>query len=186
MHKKTLQMMATTFQEVDENSGVEKILICRCCNTLCPVQEYNQETNNCIFCKKKNEQFENLKVFTFKPVVYFFHKIGINKNEIETIEYDQMVHGSKTDFLEYNTNNMVWYIYRNVDQNILYTKVYEIFDLYKNINFSSKWCVKNSIEKFKHMFLKKLPYISIQMILSDVISSEMEFSIFLPRDRIFI
>jgi hypothetical protein len=186
MHKKPLQMMATTFQEVDERTGVESIFLCNTCKTLCNADEFNKENNNCIFCNKKINQFGSLQVFTFKPVIHFFQKIGASKNDIEIIEYDQMIHGLKTDFLEYNSNNMVWYVYDNVEGNVLYCKVAEIFDYYKNINFNNKSCIKNSLEKFRHMFLKNMRYVAIHMIVSDVISSELNFSVFLPRERFFI
>lgn len=185
-HKKTIQMTATTFQEVEEKIGVENIHICSVCKTLCNEHEFEEKDNFCIFCYKKINQFKKLKVFTFKPCFYFFHKIGIPKSDLELIEYEQMICGTKTDFLEYNINNLVWYIYRDIEGNDSYKKVVELFDFYKNINFLNKNCLKTSIDKFKYMFLKNDNYISVHMTVSELENDRLNFSSFLPRERLFI
>jgi hypothetical protein len=94
--------------------------------------------------------------------------------------------GIAKDFFEYNIHNMVWYIYRDVDPDVIFENVSELFLLYRNINPSSKNHIKNTIDKFKHMFLAKQKHISIQMIISDFSNFNLNFSSFLLRERIFI
>jgi hypothetical protein len=94
--------------------------------------------------------------------------------------------GIVKDFFEYNIHNMVWYIYKDVDPDIIFKNVSELFFLYKNINQSSKNHINNTIDKFKYMFLTKQKHISVQMIVSDFSNSNLNFSSFLPRERLFI
>jgi hypothetical protein len=186
MLKKTLQLTCATIQEVQENLGAEKITICPICKTFCNMDEINNHNNFCIYCTKKIDQFKQIKVFTFKPCLYFFYKIGISKNDLEALEYEQMKFGIRNNFLEYNYNNMIWYVYNDVDVNILYNKVVEIFDFYKKIEFNNKTCIKNSIDKYKHTFINNKKYISIHMIVSDFSNCTLNFSNFLSRERIFV
>lgn len=185
-YKKTIQIIATTSQEVEEKMGAENICLCSCCKTFCNENEFEKKDNICIFCYKKINQFGNLKVFTFKPCVYFFYKIGISKTDLELIEYEQMICGTKSNFLEYNPNNLVWYIYSDIEASDLYKKVVELFDFYKSISALNKNCFKTSIDKFKYMFLKNYNYISIHMVVNDFENDKLNFSSFLPRERIFI
>jgi hypothetical protein len=186
MSKKNLQLTATTIQEIEDYSGAERIKMCSLCRTLCDISEMNSKKKFCINCSKKIEQFGKLKIFTFKSCSYFFHKIGISKIDLESLEYEQMKHGMNTNFLEYSSNNMVWYVYRDVKLNALYSKAVELFDFYKKINFANKSCIKNSMDKFRHMFIKDYDYISVQMIISDFPNYGLNFSSFLSRDRIFV
>lgn len=186
MSKKNIQLTATTIQEIEDYSGAERIKICFACKTLCDMSEINSKNKLCISCSKKTEQFGKIKIFTFKSCSYFFHKIGISKIDLELLEYDQMKHGMNTNFLEYNSSNMVWYVYRDVKINTLYSKVAELFDFYKKFNFGNKLCIKNSIDKFRHMFVRNHDYISIQMIVPDFPNYGLNFSSFLSRDRIFV
>ena len=186
MPKKTIQSTATTIQKVEVNLGTEKISLCSICKTICDSNEFNKSNKMCIFCAKKIQQFKNIKVFTFKPCIYYFYKTGVSKNELEALEWEQMKMGIVKDFFEYNIHNMVWYIYKDVDPDIIFKNVSELFFLYKNINQSSKNHINNTIDKFKYMFLTKQKHISVQMIVSDFSNSNLNFSSFLPRERLFI
>jgi hypothetical protein len=184
--KKSLQFSATTFQEIDEHSGAERIYLCNICKTYCYSNEFKHNEDVCIFCSKKTNQFNKIKVFTFKPCLYFFHKLGISKNDLELAEYEQMICGIKTNFLEYNSNNLIWYIYEEVEPVILYKKFIELFDFYKDFNVIAKNCLKNTSDKFKYMFLNKYDYISINLVVNDFQNDQLNFSSFLPRERLFI
>ncbi len=186
MTKKTIKTLATSFEEIDQDSGVEQLKICPICQTLSNLNTFCVQENKCIFCLKKTQQFGQIKVFTFKPTIYFLHKSGISKNYLEDIENDQMILGVKTDFIDYCHSNMIWYIYKDVVPEKTYNAVVSLFDMYKGEEKINVSHLKNTLSKFKHMFYKKENYISIQMIIPDVTSCELNFSKFLPRERIFI
>ena len=186
MIKKTLKTIATNFEETNQEFGVESIHFCQMCKTMCNAEIFASNENVCVFCFKKKSQFEKIKVFTFKPSVYFFHKVGTSKNELEDIEYEQMIFGMKTNFIEYNYNNMVWYIYNKTSSDKLYKTIFVLYDFYKKIQVANNSNIKNSTNKFKHMFDANTDYISLELIISDLTSFELSFSKFLPRDRFFI
>ena len=186
MPKKTLPLIATTFQEVEGHIGAENIYLCLTCKTFCDSDKFRENDENCIFCAKKIEQFKSLRVFTFKPCFYFFHKIGISKIDLEQIEYDQMICGMKTNYLDYNTTNLIWYICDDFDNQTIYNKIVEMFDRFKQVDSFNKNAIKNSIDKFKHMFLKNINYVSVHMIINDFENDRLNFSSFLPRERLFI
>jgi len=185
MLKKTLRLIATSIQEIDEKSSAENLVLCSTCKTFYDSEYASQNNKTCLYCSKKIDQFGKIKIFTFKPCVYFFYKVGYAKIDLEHIESEQIKHGMKTNFLEYNVNNMVWYVYRDVEPNKIYKIVSELFDMFKMIEFSNKSCIKNTCDKFKYAFVSNKKHISIQMVVSDLINCELEFSTFLPRDRIF-
>jgi len=184
--KKSLQFTATTFQEIDEFLGAESIRLCSVCKTYCYSSELKDNEDICIFCSKKINQFKKIKIFTFKPCLYFFHKLGVSKNDLELAEYEQMICGTKIEFLEYNSNNLVWYVCGEVDSVTLYKKFIELFDFYKDFNVITKNCLKNTLDKFKYMFLNKYDYISINLVINDFQNDQLNFSSFLPRERLFI
>ncbi len=186
MPKKTLQLTATTFQEVEENLGAESIYLCQICKTFCDSDKFRENDENCIFCAKKIKQFKSLRIFTFKPCFYFFHKIGISKSDLEQIEYEQMICGMKTNYLDYNTTNLIWYINDDFDNQIICNKIFEMFDLFKKIDSFNKNAIKNSIDKFKHMFLNNSSYVSVHMVVNDFENDRLNFSSFLSRERLFI
>ncbi len=186
MSKKSLQFTATSFEEIAENAGAENIRLCTICKTYCYANEFKDNEDACVFCSKKIKQFKKIKIFTFKPCLYLFHKLGISKNDLEQIEYQQMICGIKSNFLEYNFNNMIWYIHEEENPTNIYKKFVEIFDYYKSFNVLSKNHFKNTSDKFKYTFLNKHPYVAINFVASDFHVDQLNFSSFLQRERLFI
>ena len=97
-----------------------------------------------------------------------------------------MICGMKTNYLDYNTTNLIWYICDDFDNQTIYNKIVEMFDRFKQVDSFNKNAIKNSIDKFKHMFLKNTNYVSVHMIINDFENDRLNFSSFLPRERLFI
>ena len=74
-------------------------------------------------------------------------KIGIQKTIMEEIEAEQMNIGLFTNYMEYSPTNMIWYIYRNVEPKELFSKVEEMYNLFKQTGLFEKSFYKCLLKK---------------------------------------
>jgi len=183
MTKKLIPIIVTSIQEISQENAFESSILCNCCKT---ISRMVNDSGLCAFCFKKIEQFNNIKVFNFKPCYYLFIKIGIQKTIMEEIETEQTNIGLFTNYMEYSPNNMIWYVYRDADPKELFTKVEEMYNLFKQTGLFDKSFYKLNIEKTRSLFFNKNKFICIGFNFAELSDDNYLSASFFDKERIFL
>ena len=113
-------------------------------------------------------------------------KIGIQKTIMEEIEAEQMNIGLFTNYMEYSPTNMIWYIYRNVEPKELFSKVEEMYNLFKQTGLFEKSFYKLNFEKTRKLFFDKNKFICVGFNFSELSDDNYSSASFFDKEKIFL